>query len=92
MFRLLAVEGIELLGQSVVCERRELLFAVTTGLSGMSGGDSEGDVLLFAVFHGFGVSRETIEEGDWSRVGVTEVREEEEEGVDEREAIQESGK
>ena len=61
-------------------------------LGGMCVGDSEGDVLLFAVFHGFGVSRETIEECDWSRVGVTEVREEEGEGDDEWEANQESGK
>ena len=69
-----------------------MLFTVTTGISGMSGGDSEGDVLLFAVFHVFGVSRETMKEGDWSRVGVTEVREDEGGGEDEREAIQESGK
>ena len=62
MFRLLAVEGIELFGQSVVRERRKLRLAVTT------------------------------EEGDSSGAVVTEVREEEGEGGDEREAIQESGK
>ena len=60
-----------------------------TELRGICGGDSEGDVLTFAVFHGFGG---TIKEGDWSRAGVTEVREEEGEGEDEGEAIQESGK
>ena len=92
MFRLLAVQGIELFGQTVVCERRELLLTVTNGLCGISGGDSEGDVLMFAVLHGFGVSREKMEEGDWSRVGVTEMREEEGEGENERDVIQESGK
>ena len=56
---------------------------------GMFGGGSEGDVVTFAVFHGFGGR---IEEGDWSRVGVTEVWEEEGEGEDAGEAIQESGK
>ena len=56
---------------------------------GMCEGDSEGDVLTFALFHGF---CGTIEERDCSRVGVTEVREEEGEGEDDGEAIQESGK
>ena len=56
---------------------------------GLCGRGGEGDVLRSALFHGFWV---TIEERDWSRVGVTEVREEEGEGEDEGEAIQESGK
>ena len=55
----------------------------------MCGGDSEGDVLTFAVSHGF---CGTIEERDWSGGGVTEVQEEEGEGEDDGEAIQESGK
>ena len=81
--------GIELFGRSMVCERCGLLPVVSTEPRGMCGGDSEGDVPTFAVPHGFGG---TIEEGDWSRVGVTELREEGGEGEDDGEAIQASGK
>ena len=60
-----------------------------TELREMCEGDNDGDVMIFAIFHGFG---RTIEDGVWSRVGVAEVREEEGEGEDEGGAIQESGK
>ena len=92
MFGVIAVEGVKLFGESLVWERGGLLLGVVTELRGLCGGDSEDDVLLFAVSHGFGFSRETIEEGLWSRVGVTKVREEEGKGEDEGEATQESGK
>ena len=60
-----------------------------TESGGVCGGDSERGALVLALFHG---SCGTIEDRDWSRVGVTEVWEEEGEGEDDGEAIQESGK